>query len=227
MKPHILLLLLLISATSCRNLADKPQEPTDKAADSTDLVLRISRQSRLYTAECKVHKVVTHQDLRQWKASILGYEFKPSLSLGNRKIAIPIDVTLRVYIDFSTFNASQVKRAGKSIHITLPNPRIEVVSSRVNHKGIRQYADLTRSEYTDEEMTEFTRQGIQSILRQVPEMGVLETARANAEDTLLPLLVQLGYAPEDIRISFEDHIRTLPLEQLYDREGSVIHLTKE
>ena len=152
MKLRFLWLALSFLACACANLpANRQDSDNTDNADSTDLVLRISRQSRLYTAECKVHKVVTHEDLLQWEASVLGYEFKQKLPLGNRKIAIPIDVTLRVYIDFSRFGPEQVERSGESVRIILPNPRIVVSSSRVDHQGIRQYTDITRHEYTDEE----------------------------------------------------------------------------
>ena len=228
MKLHFLLLILFILPVACHNQMGTGQnEGRDADADSTDLVLRISRQSRLYTAECKFHKIVTHEDLLQWETSVLGYEFKKKLPIGNRKIAIPIDVTLRVYIDFSDFSPSQVRREGESIHIILPDPRIVVSSSRVDHKGIRQYTDITRHEYTDEEMTSFTRQGVQSILKKAPETGILDTARENAAALLVPLLTQLGYKKEHIRITFKDRLEETPLELLYDNEGSVIRLTKE
>ena len=228
MKLHFLLLILFILPVACHNPSDNGQnEGHDADADSTDLVLRISRQSRLYTAECKFHKIVTHEDLLHWEASIMGYELKKKLPIGNRKIAIPIDVTLRVYIDFSGFSPSQVRREGESIHIILPDPRIVVSSSRVDHKGIKQYTDITRHEYTDEEMTSFTRQGVQSILKKAPETGILDTARENASALLVPLLTQLGYKKEHIRITFKDRLEETPLELLYDNEGSVIRLTKE
>lgn len=228
MKLHFLLLILFILPVACHNQSGNGQnEGHDAHADSTDLVLRISRQSRLYTAECKFHKIVTHEDLLHWEASIMGYELKKKLPIGNRKIAIPIDVTLRVYIDFSGFSPSHVRREGESIHIILPDPRIVVSSSRVDHKGIKQYTDITRHEYTDEEMTSFTRQGVQSILKKAPETGILDTARENAAALLVPLLTQLGYKKEHIRITFKDRLEETPLELLYDNEGSVIRLTKE
>lgn len=228
MKLHFLLLILFILPVACHNPSDNGQsEGHDADADSTDLVLRISRQSRLYTAECKFHKIVTHEDLLHWEASIMGYELKKKLPIGNRKIAIPIDVTLRVYIDFSGFSPSHVRREGESIHIILPDPRIVVSSSRVDHKGIKQYTDITRHEYTDEEMTSFTRQGVQSILKKVPETGILDTARENAATLLVPLLTQMGYKKEHIRITFKDRLEDTPLELLYDNEGSAIRLTKE
>lgn len=228
MKLRFLWLALSFLACACANLpANRQDSDNTDNADSTDLVLRISRQSRLYTAECKVHKVVTHEDLLQWEASVLGYEFKQKLPLGNRKIAIPIDVTLRVYIDFSRFGSEQVERSGESVRIILPNPRIVVSSSRVDHQGIRQYTDITRHEYTDEEMTLFTRQGVQSILEKAPETGILDTARENAAALLIPLLTQLGYKRENISVTFRDDLKEMPLELLYDNEGSVIRLTKE
>lgn len=228
MKLQILWLALCFLPGACQILPDKKAHVSaTEEKDSTDLVLRISQQSRLYTAECKVHKIVTHEDILQWEASILGYDLKKKLPVGQRRIAIPIDVTLRVYIDFSSFGPDQVKRQGENIEVLLPDPRIVVSSTRVDHKGIKQYTDFTRQAYTDEEMTQFTRQGVMSILKQVPKMGILETAQTNAGALLIPLLTQLGFEEENIRITFMEQPENLPLESIYDNEGSVIQLTKE
>lgn len=224
MKTLILYLIALVSICSCQKqplTAESLQQ-----ADNANLILRISQEHRLHTAEYQIRKIVTHQDLLSWKGSLLGHNFKYDVPFGERKIAIPIDITLSAYIDFSTFTADHVRRSGSSIHITLPTPRIVVTSSRVDHKGVRQYAGLVRSEHTDEEITTLTRQCVLSILEQAAQTGILETARSGAEAALLPMLSGLGYAREDIRISFAEAVETMPAESLYDNEGSVVKVTK-
>ena len=62
--------------------------------------------------------------------SLLSHSFKQELPVGDRKIAIPIDVTLRGYIDFSDFDVTNIKRRGNRITITLPDPTIVVSSSK-------------------------------------------------------------------------------------------------
>ena len=192
--------------------------------DSINLVLMVNRTSRLYTAEYKVHKIVTHSDVMRLKASVLGYDLDTELPLGDRKIAIPIDVTLRAYIDFSTFTEGQVERSGEYIHITLPDPKVIVTASKVDHAATKQFADFLRSDYTDEEMTNFTAQGVRAILQSVPQLGILETARQSAAATLIPLIASLGYDSDHIIVTFKKHYTENDLPMLYDNEGSVVKL---
>ena len=217
---------MLIAWGGCQN---RPEDKSPKTgatdADHSGLVLRISEQSRLHVAECQVHKVITHRDLLQWEASIPGLDIKRTFSVGNRKIAIPIDVELRVYIDFSNFGEGHVETSGDSIHILLPNPQIVVSSSQIDHKGIRQYADFIRNEYSDEEMNRLARHGVQSVLRDAAGTDLLRTAQANAKAILVPLITRLGYREENIRITFRELPENLLPEQLYDNERSVIKLT--
>ena len=217
---------MLIAWGGCQNPPEDKSPGTEAAeADHSGLVLRISEQSKLHVAECQVHKVITHRDLLQWEASIPGLDIKRTFSVGNRKIAIPIDVELRVYIDFSNFGEEQVEASGDSIHILLPNPQIVVSSSQIDHKGIRQYADFIRNEYSDEEMNRLARHGVQSVLRDAAGTDLLRTAQANARAILVPLITRLGYREECIRITFREQPENLLPEQLSDNERSVIKLT--
>lgn len=186
-----------------------------KAADETFLLVnRIARQSRLYTAEYKVHKIVTHEDLLKLKGQVLGIDFEHRFSIGDRRIAIPLEVTLKAYVDFSTFTDRNVERRDNFIHIILPDPKIVLTASKVDHQGIRQFTSFWRSAYTDEEMTDFTRQGVESILEDVPNMRLLQTARDCAAQTLIPLLSSLGYEEDHIIITFRDGLKPQGIEGL-------------
>ena len=67
---------------------------------------------------------------------------------------------------------------------------------------IKQFTDLLRSDYSDEELADLTAQGVRSILRQVPELGILHTARDNAAAILIPMFSALGFDEEAILITF-------------------------
>ena len=192
----------------------KSDSEGDDQAETMLLISRISQQSRLYTAEYRVHKIVTHEDLLKLKGQIFGIDFEHRFNIGDRRIAIPIEVTLKAYVDFSTFTDRNVERRGSFIHIILPDPKIVLTSSKVEHQGIRQFTSLWRSAYTDEEMTEFTRQGVESVLAEVPGMRLLHTARDCAAQTLIPLLSSLGYQEDHIIITFRDGVETERIEGL-------------
>ena len=215
--------------TACGKITSHQEEvPVDEAveavADSIDLVLTVARTSRLYTAEYQVHKIVTHSDVKFLRTTLLGHTLDTRLSLGDRKIAIPIDVTLKAYIDFSGFSESQIERSedGTKIHITLPDPKVVVTSSKIDHQSTKQYTDILRSDFTDEEMTDFTAQGVRAILKTVPQLGILESARQGAAQTLISLIASLGYAESDIVVTFRKQFTVSDLPQIIDNERSVV-----
>lgn len=218
----LLCLAMLMGGSGCTcSVNDHAASDSLAVPDTMDLILSVRQTSRLYTAEYRVHKIVTYDDVRHLSATLLGHEFQAPLSLGDRKIAIPIDVTLRAYVDFSFFSDSQIERSadGRHLHVTLPDPKVVVTSSRVDHEQTRQFVDILRSDFTDAEMTDFTEQGVRSILRQVPQMGILETARQSAAATLIPLFSKLGYREEDIVVTFRKEFTEKDLPFYYDSEG--------
>ena len=207
----------------------KPASSSDEAQPSpVSIATAISRQSRLYTSEYVVHKIVTHNDLKRLHGSLLGFEFSQTLPVGDRKILIPLDVTLQAYVDFARIGEGDIETAqgatGTVLHVTLPDPRIVVVSSKVDNMGIRTHVGLLRSNFKDSELTELTRQGVASVVQTVPEMGLIESARQNAASVLLPLLVRMGYAQENIVITFRKDFDERDLVELYDDERSAVKL---
>ncbi len=122
--------------------------------------------------------------------------------LGDRKIAIPIDATLKAYIDFDGFSAENVERDGTKITITLPDPKVKLTSTKVDHRNVKKYVALLRSDFTDQELTSYERQGRAAIIAAVPETGIVESARQNAARTLIPMMMQMGFSEQDITITF-------------------------
>ncbi len=192
--------LLLTAWRSC-----KPSIVVDEAnpADTIEiLVSRISECSRLYTAEVSVHKLITHDDRFKLKGSLFSQPLDMEIPLSKRKIAIPVDATLKAYIDFSTFSAANVHADGARIEIFLPEPKIILAQSKVRNEDIKKYVPLLRSDFSDEELTSYSRQGRQQIIESIPRLGLIPQAREGAANVLVPLLEQLGYRAEDITITF-------------------------
>ena len=73
------------------------------------LIMQVQKCSKLYTAEYRVHKIVTHDDALRLKGSLLKKQFDIKLPMADRKIAIPIDAKLKAYIDFSDLSAARAK----------------------------------------------------------------------------------------------------------------------
>ena len=177
--------------------------PAYQAVDSLPmLIMQVQKCSKLYTAEYRVHKIVTHDDALRLKGSLLQKEFNIKVPMGDRKVAIPIDAKLKAYIDFSKFSEENVERDGDKITIILPDPQVTMTSSKIDQKNVRQYVGLTRSNFSDEELSNYQQQGRAAIIDGIPKMGIIESAQANATKVLVPMLVEMGYKEENIIIVF-------------------------
>ena len=105
---RIIYILPILLWTLCACKGEKADENGVYQATDTlpMLITQIQKCSRLYTAEVKVHKIVTHDDVIRLKGSLLQKDFNFKVPLGERKIAIPMDATLKAYIDFSQFSVA-------------------------------------------------------------------------------------------------------------------------
>lgn len=166
------------------------------------LVTQVKKCAKLYTAEYRVHKIVTHDDVLRLKGTVLQRNFNIKVPLGDRKIAIPMDAKLKAYIDFSQFSEKNIERRGDKITILLPDPKVTMTSSKVDQKNVRQYVALTRANFSDAELAEYQQQGRAAIIADIPNMGILETAQENAAKVLVPMLKDMGYQEENITIAF-------------------------
>ena len=208
--------LLLLTLFACKS------EKTDAGCSyqATDtlpmLITQIQECSRLYTAEVKVHKIVTHDDVIRLRGSLLQQDFNIKVPLGERKIAIPMDATLKAYIDFSQFSEKNVERSGDKITIVLPEPKVVMTSSKINQKEIREYVAFARAHFSDAEMTGYEQQGRAAIIQSIPQLGIFEIARENAARILVPMLTALGYQEENITIAYRKQYGIGDLKKLLE-----------
>ena len=195
----MMICLLTLLAASCSN-SEKESTAEARSVDSIPLlVTQIQRCSRLYTTEYRIHKLVTCESNRQ----ISGFGFSFGLDVfGDRKIIIPIDATLKGYIDMSQIRAQHIDRQGDRISITLPDPEVMMTSTRIDHENIKEFVTGFRDDFTDSEMSAFEQQGRKAIIAEIPELGVERTARENAVRILVPLIAQMGFSEQNITINF-------------------------
>ena len=185
---------------------DETMNVVDDRDTIPSLVIQIQKCSRLYTTEYQIHKIITHNDVLRLKGNVLRKDIDIALPLGERKIAIPMDATLKAYIDFSDFTERNIERDGKHITILLPDPKVVMTSSKINQNDIREYVGLTRSRFSDQELANYERQGRQAILNTVPELGIIAMAQEDATRVLVPMLTALGYQEKDITIAFRKNL---------------------
>lgn len=177
--------------------------PVVQAIDTVPmLVTQVQQCAKLYTAEYRVHKIITHDDVVRLKGTVLQRDFNFKVPLGDRKIAIPMDAKLKAYIDFSQFSEKNIERQGNRITILLPDPKVTMTSSKIDQKNVRQYVALTRAYFSDAELANYQQQGRAAIIADIPKLGILETAQANAAKVLVPMLKDMGYKEKNITVAF-------------------------
>ncbi len=208
-------ILLLLLTSACTQQKDGSAATQPREVDTVPtLVMSIRQCSRLYTSEYQVHKIITHDDQMKLSGSIMKKDFSINLPMGERRIAIPMDATLKAYVDFGGFSEQNIRRKGRQIEVILPDPRITITSTKISHQEIRQYVPLTRRSFSDAELADYEQQGRASIVQAIPQMGIIENARKSAASTLIPFFVSMGFQENDITVSFRkdfslDDIQTL------------------
>jgi len=212
MKKIVILIMTMTTLlmTGCKS--ENGDTAQDIVTDTMpSLVIQIQKCARLYTTEYHIHKIVTHNDILKLKGNILRKDIDIKLPLGERKIAFPMDATLKAYIDFSDFSESNIERNGDKITILLPDPKVVMTSSKINRDEVKEYVGLTRSYFTDKELSSYEQQGRQSILNSASQLGIKQTAQENAARVLVPMLTEMGYKEENITIAFRKSLDIMKL----------------
>lgn len=180
------------------------------------LIMQVQKCSKLYTSEFKVHKIITHDDVIRLRGSLLQQAYNIKIPLGERKIAIPMDATLKAYIDFSQFSEKNIEKHGNKITILLPDPKVTMTSSKIDRKNVRHYVALARANFSDAEMANYEQQGRAAIIQSIPELGIIDMAKENAARVLVPMIVQLGYQEENITIAFRKEFNANSIMKLLE-----------
>lgn len=213
-KVVYIFLIALVLITSCQQKkTEKPQEVIDT---TSVMLMQIQKCNRLYTAEAHVHKIITHDDQLNLQGSLFKQKFSFHVPGSNRKIAIPMDATIKTYIDFKEFSIKNVKRQGEKIEITLPDPKMVLTSSKIDHKAVKQYISFTRSNFSDAELAQLEQQGRQSIIKDIPQLNLIEQAQLNAANIIIPMLKDMGFKEENIKINFRKKFTLADIQLLFD-----------
>lgn len=218
----VLFIIAAICLLMCNSQVEHEDASNPVMAQAIDtvpmLITQVQKCAKLYTAEYRVHKIVTHDDVVRLKGSLLQRSFNIKMPLGDRKIAIPVDAKLKAYIDFSEFSERNIKRQGDMITIILPDPKVTMTSSKIDQKNVKEYVALTRSHFSDAELASFQQQGREAIISSIPQLGLMETAQANATKVLIPMLKEMGYKEENITVAFRKHYDAADMMRLIKME---------
>lgn len=173
----LIILLLVLSVSSCQQKARKMQE-----------VFALKDMSELATVEYTVTKIIKASDDQTW------------YKMGDRKILMSCKASIKAGIDLSQITEANVKIDGKDIEVILP--RAHVISLNMKPEDIRveyQETGVFRDKFNTEERDLLLKQGEEQIRTATASMGVLQTAETNATLVISNYLKSLGYKKINIR----------------------------
>ncbi len=203
MRRLSLALLSAILFIACTSKEQKIEGSALPAVDTIPaMVMQIKKCSRLYTTEYKIRRIITHSDRKQITGQVMKRKFSIDIPIGERVIAIPVNATVKAYVDLGQVTADNIRKEGDRIEIILPDPQILMTSTRIDHDETKQYVALLRSNFTDKELTLYQKQGRDSIINDIPKLNIIDNARVNSARTIMPIIQQMGYKTENITITF-------------------------
>ena len=175
-----------------------------KLPTKAEVVNAIRRTDRLYVAEYVVHKIITANDVKRITGRVLGVNINIRTSIGDRKIAIPMEAIVKAYVDFESLTVDDVviSDSPRKLTVTLKRPVAELTSTKIKHEEIREYTDFLRKSFSDEDMSNFEKQGREVILASIPNMGIVDRAKKNAKDLMSQMFKSLGF--EKVDVVFKD-----------------------
>lgn len=213
---YIMTTVITIFMTACDSNKSGSPQPNKETDTVPMLVTQVQKCSKLYTAEYKVHKIITHEDKITMKGEFLQHAYDISLPLGSRKVAIPMEATVKAYIDFSDFSEKNVNRTKNHIEIILPDPRVEMTATKISHAEIKKYVAFMRQDFSDKELANYEQQGREAIIKDIPRMGITEAAQKSAAKIIVPLLTRLGYREDQITVTFRKDFTAADILKMVD-----------
>ena len=162
-----------------------------KKEKSRDILQAIQQTGQLVTVEYSLSKIVRANDNKTW------------YKLGDRKILISVEATVKAGVDLQRLTAEDVTIDGMQISLQLPPPTI--FSVVLSPEKIRvQYEDVSffRNRFSVTEREALLAQAEKQIRGLADSLGVLQTARTNATSFMEKLLRQSGF--ETIKVGFKE-----------------------
>ncbi|WP_336515630.1 DUF4230 domain-containing protein [Pollutibacter soli] len=169
-----------------------------KKLDRVQEVLTIRNMNDLATVEYVVTKIIKTNDNKTW------------YKIGDRKILMSCQASIKAGIDFSALKPENITINGDEISLQLPPAKMISLSIRPEDISV-QYEDVGvfRQSFSQAEKDLLLSQGEEQIKSSIASLGVLNTAETNASVFLTQFLKKLGY--KKINIRFGDKAITQPV----------------
>ena len=144
-----------------------------------ELLHSINTTPMLYTVQCVAQTTVIE---RSSVAMNL---------LGQRTAIIPVEANIKAGIDLSQLKSIRI--SGKTVYITLPDPVIEIESTRILNEDIVTSVARLRSDFTNDELAQIARKGTDAIRNDLSKYNLVVPAQEQAELVIAAIVNRMGY----------------------------------
>ena len=191
------LLVLLLFACS-----GNEKTSVDSQANKIDTIgvlwERVHHCSKLEVAEYTVLKTVSFDDKSQLK--LFGYSTPLP---GEKRLMIPIEVKMKITVDLSFVTPNDISANDSTIVISIPAPKIEITSTKIDHDKSQESVSWFRSNFTEQEREKFMKQGIEEVKKGISYLEINDIAKSNTENVLQPILLNIG-DKKQLVVTFKD-----------------------
>lgn len=143
-----------------------------------ELLRSINTTPMLYTVQCVAQTTVIERS-------------SPAMSiLGQRTAIIPVEANIKAGIDLSQLK--NIRISGKTVYITLPDPVIEIESTRILNDEIVTSVAPLRFDFSNDELAQIARKGTEAIRSDLGKYNLVVPAQEQAEVIISSIVGRLG-----------------------------------
>ena len=171
MQKQVIYFILVFGIACQKNIPKQNQQ-----------ILALKNLSDLATVEYTISKVIKASDNKTW------------YKIGDRKILITCEATIKAGIDLKDLDAKNVTINNNNINLNLPHSKI--ISFNMPAEKIKvayQSNSPLRSDFNAAEKADLLTQGEAQIKEQIDEIGILKEAEKNTTLFVTNFLMQAGY----------------------------------
>ena len=204
MKLFLSTLLMMLLFSCCCNEKTNVDRPTNKIDSIGVLWERVHHCSKLEVAEYTVLKTVSFDDNSQLK--LFGYSTPLP---GEKRLMIPIEVKMKITVDLGFVTRDDIYTTDSTINLTLPAPKIEITSTKIDHEKSQESVSWFRSNFTEQEREKFMKQGIEEVKNGISYLEINNIAKSNTENVLQPILINIGFK-KHLNVTFKNSEIKIP-----------------
>lgn len=151
---------------------------TQHQVTEDDVLQSINNAPMLYTAQCVAQTTVIERSSRIKDL------------FGQRTAIIPVEANIKAGIDLSKLK--DVRIDGDKVYITLPDPVIEIESTRILNDQIVTSVAPLRSNFSNDELARIADKGADDIRNNLNKYGLVEPAQEQAELIISAIVSKMG-----------------------------------